>query len=292
MPNMDKSSGQGGGSAGLPRWAVNAITVFVLCLGVLFVAGQLGRMAGTAAGAEALRKAHEARAANARPRAEADVAVAPSPTTTKVQQLTAPDSGKSGPDATSSEKRYSNFATLPLPKGVTVELPKNWVALTDNQRVTLDSLIEAKQDLAGITRPESDLPFAANYMDDSRNVAAMFNVRFYPKGEWTQDFVRGLTHEEIGELDNGTRAETEASMKTTGIQLLEWKGTARREINGLSALVVEYRRKGARPGTTFCVRLVRVINAGRSFTVTVSYREDSEQLLRPICDRIIESIRQ
>ena len=189
-------------------------------------------------------------------------------------------------------KPSSNFVRLPLPKGVTVELPKNWVALSDNQLVTLDTVSEAKQDLAGITRPESSLPFAANYYDDARNVAAMFNVRFYPEMEWTQDFVRGISTDEVAELDAESRKQTEAQQHTNNMRLLEWKGTKRRSINGITAFAVEYRRAGTRAGTSFCVRLVRVFNAGKSFTVTVSYREDAELLLRPICDRIIESIRQ
>jgi len=36
---------------------------------------------------------------------------------------------------------------------------------------------------------------------------------------------------------------------------------------------------------------VRVFNGGKSFTMTVSYRENQEYLLRPICDRIISSLR-
>jgi hypothetical protein len=194
-----------------------------------------------------------------------------------------------GTEGGGGEKPRSNFVQLRLPKGVTVELPKNWIALSDNQRVTLSSVAEAKQDLAGITRPESSLPFAANFYDDARNVAAMFNIQFYPKMELTQDDVRGLSDDEIAEIDSEFRKQAQ---RMKGFRLLEWKGTERRSVNGIAAFVVEYRRVGARAGTSFCVRLVRVLNARRSFTVTVSCREDAELLLRPICDRIMKSIRQ
>lgn len=190
------------------------------------------------------------------------------------------------------QQRNSNFVLLPLPKGVTVELPRNWVAMTDNARVTLDTYIQSMHDLAGVTRPESDLPFAANLYDDSRNVLAMFNVRFYPRMEWSQEFARGLPEAQIEELDTELRKQTEESLRAINSRLLEWKPTKRSSINGITAFVVEYRRAGAREGTSFCVRLVRVLNEGKSFTVTVSYREDAGVVLRPICDRIIQSVKQ
>lgn len=278
-----------------PRWAVSAITIVVVTMVGLFAAGQLGRMAGERAAAETLKNRRMDQGRNVPSVPETGVATAgrsASQIDPGTRPQAAPLASRSDSATSMPPRRNSNFVKLSLPKGVSVELPKNWGALTESQRVTLDSGVEASQDLAGITRPESDLPFAANFLDEGRMVAAMFNVRFYPDMEWTQDFVSGLGAEEIGELDSVGRAGTEASLQSSETRLLEWRGTKKVQINGITALVVEYRRTGARSGTTFCARLVKVFNAGRSFTATVSYREDAERLLRPICDRIIESIRQ
>src|SRR4051794_9377909 len=73
-----------------------------------------------------------------------------------------------------------NFLPVRLPKGVTVELPKNWIALSNNQRITLDSYVQAKREMAGSADPSSDLNFAANYYDDQGKTAAIFNIRYYP----------------------------------------------------------------------------------------------------------------
>ncbi len=139
---------------------------------------------------------------------------------------------------------------LPLSKGVTVELPKNWTALTSNQLVTLGAAVEARQDLAGITRPDSNLPFAANLYGDNRQTLAMFNVRYYPALELTQEFVRQLSPAEIAEFDAEFRRMTE-DQAVSGVRLLEWSGTTRRTINGTTALVVDYRRAGLREETAF-----------------------------------------
>ena len=74
-----------------------------------------------------------------------------------------------------------NFARVSLPKGVSIELPKNWVVLSGNQRITLDSAVESGLDLSGIEQESSDLPFAANYYDDKGNTLGLLNVRYYPQ---------------------------------------------------------------------------------------------------------------
>jgi hypothetical protein len=38
----------------------------------------------------------------------------------------------------------SNFIRVPLGKGASIEIPKNWTVLSGSQRVTLDALVEAK----------------------------------------------------------------------------------------------------------------------------------------------------
>ncbi len=81
-------------------------------------------------------------------------------------------------------------------------------------------------------------------------------------------------------------------MQQLGARILSWMGTKKQSINGIVAFVTEYRQSAIREGEPpFRVRLVRVLNAERSFTVSVSYREDQEFFLRKICDRVIQSIR-
>lgn len=184
-----------------------------------------------------------------------------------------------------------NFLPVRLPKGVTVELPRNWTALSNNQRITLDSWVQAKRELAGAVDPSSDLNFAANYYDEQDKTAAMFNIRYYPDVTITQSDARSISAADTKALDDALRTGVTATQQQFGIRLLSWMGTSKQTINGTVAFVTEYRRASIREGAPFRVRLVRVLSASRSFTVTISYREDQEFFLRPICDRIIQSIR-
>ena len=184
-----------------------------------------------------------------------------------------------------------NFLPIRLANGVTVELPRNWVVLSDNQLVTLDSYVEAIRTMAGASDPSSDLNFAANYYDEQGKTAAIFNIRYYPNQKVTQVDSRLATAADTKEIDDALRTEMSTAMKQFGIRILSWLGTKKQSINGLTAFVTEYRRAAMREGAPFRVRLVRVLSAERSFTVTVSYREDQELFLRPICDRVIWSVR-
>ena len=80
----------------------------------------------------------------------------------------------------------SNFLAVRLPNAVTVELPKNWTALSNNQRITIDSWVQAKRETAGASNPSSDLTFAANYYDEQGKTVAIFNIRYYPEQTVTQ----------------------------------------------------------------------------------------------------------
>lgn len=184
-----------------------------------------------------------------------------------------------------------NFILIRLPNGVSVELPRNWTALTNNQRITLDAYVQSKRELAGSIDPSSDLNFAANYYDDQGKTAAIFNIRYYPQQTVTQADSRKATAADTKELDDALRNEIGTAMQQFGMRVLSWMGTKKQSINGGIAFVTEYRRASIRDGSPFRVRLVRFLNESRSFTVTVSYREDQEFFLRPICDRVIQSIR-
>ena len=184
-----------------------------------------------------------------------------------------------------------NFVIIHLPKHVSIELPKNWTAISNNQRITLDTFVQSKRELAGASDPSSDLNFAANYYDDSGNTAAIFNIRYYPDMDVTQEDSRAASKSDTEELDGALKAEMVPAMQQFGMTVLSWMGTKKRSINGIVAFITEYQRASLRQGSPFRVRLVRVLNGERSFTVTISYREDQEYFLSPISDRVIQSLR-
>ncbi len=185
----------------------------------------------------------------------------------------------------------NNFVPIRLPHGVQIELPRNWEALSNNQRITLDSAVQSRNERAGMFDASSDLNFGANYYDEAGKTAAIMNVRYYPDSEISQTDARAAGQPDIRELDSTLRESMVKAGQISGFTVLAWNGTSKQVINGSTAFVTEYKRSPLKNNGNFQVRLVRVFNGSKSFTLTVSYREDQDYLLRPICDRIISSLR-
>ena len=184
----------------------------------------------------------------------------------------------------------SNFVTIDLPESVSVDLPKNWVLISNNKRITLDTATESTFDINKLSDINSRFPFAANYYEDGIT-SGIINVRYYPDIEFSQNDARQASPADISELDNVIHNNIIISMDKTGATLTSWEGTEKRTINGITTFITEYHRTSIKGSGTFRVRLVRVIAGERSFTLTISYLESKELLLENITDRIISSIK-
>lgn len=183
-----------------------------------------------------------------------------------------------------------NFTRVKLPKGVSIEVPKNWVVLSGNQRITLDSAVESGLDLSGIKQGGSEFPFAANYYDDKGNTLGILNVRYYPQLELTQADAQSANAQYVKELDAALKENMITSVKAFNMTVTSWAGTQKSVINGITVFLTEYQRKSLKGSGEFRVRLVRVFAADKSFTLTVSYHEAASFLLKPITDKIINSL--
>jgi hypothetical protein len=180
------------------------------------------------------------------------------------------------------------YVTVPLPKGVSVQLPKNWIVLGGNTRQTLDAAVEAL--IGTASEPNSDLPFAANLYSDAGRTIAVFNIRYYPDMDVGQADVLNSTASEIRAFDQELHSALVQSMSGAGMRVLQWMGTRRLATGNKTVLLSEYRRAGRHGASPFRVRLFRVLDGPRSFTITYSYDESVGLLLGPIGDRVLSSI--
>lgn len=187
------------------------------------------------------------------------------------------------------QSRASEYVTVRLPHGVEIQMPRNWRILTDDSRITLNAASETLVHQVDLEWLPSSLPFAANYYDGARTTAGILNARYYPTQTLTQSAVRAMRPSDLQELDALLREQLVSAVGASGNRIIEWLGTRPRDIDGMRFLVTTYRRTSA-IGGTFHVRLVRLLDASRSFTMTISYRED-EKLLVPITDFMIGSLK-
>jgi hypothetical protein len=182
-----------------------------------------------------------------------------------------------------------NFALIRLPNDVTAELPKNWLILSRSDKITIDAAAQSIAEKLKMFDASSELSFAAGYVFAGRS-AALFNIRYYPNLELTQEDAKQFDDASVEVLDALIQENIIKAGKASSYSVPVWKGTEMREINGNMAFVTEYNRRLNKNDGDFIVRLVRIYDGSSSFTITISYRESLEGVLRPICDHIIQSI--
>ena len=182
----------------------------------------------------------------------------------------------------------SNYKTISLPKGVSIDLPINWQVISNNERITLDAYVETLFDPL-----DSEFPFAANYYNDNDEIDALVNIRYYPWEVVTQENVINMfTPDVLRAMDDVVHKGIMLAMPKANLKMLSWNGTKKKLIKDTVALVTEYRRYSGLSKSNARVRLVRVLNGNKSFTLTVSYVDNKKSsfMLKEITNRIIESL--
>ncbi len=192
---------------------------------------------------------------------------------------------------TGSVPTTDGHVVVSLSNHVSVELPMGWKMLNEGEVGNAASVAASAAAKSGQSRPGPSLSADATYSDASGKVIALFNVRYYPDATLTQKDTADATAEDISKIDAGIKSGMQTSGGSMGWTVLEWKGTKPQLLNGTHSLLTEYTRSGVGGAGPKCVRLVRVFNGNKSFTITVSHDLAKDAELRPVTDRIIASIK-
>lgn len=182
----------------------------------------------------------------------------------------------------------SNFVRVPLGNGASIEVPKNWVVLSGNQRITIDTAVEAM----GHKGTKLSFNFAANLFDDRGKTLALVHAWSSSGANLTQSQIRQLTPAYIKKIDVATREPLESSLNAMGIRMLYWYSYNVQVINRLYVLVHGLQHSGADDAGVTSFREIYVGSGSHSFTVTLSYQERNAATLLPIIDYMTKSLRQ
>jgi hypothetical protein len=186
--------------------------------------------------------------------------------------------------AAKSANADSPYAKINLSNGISFELPKNWMVIDQSTKTTLEASVIAQAPVP----VGSSLPFAANLFNAKKQTIAMANIRIYPHQTVTQREITQLSNLDLKSYNNEMERELRAA-KT--LQLKSWFGTKKMTINNKTFLVTSYKRASTiRTNTFFIVTLYRLLNAKRSFTLTLSYDEKQTKLLKPIVNYVANSL--
>ena len=181
----------------------------------------------------------------------------------------------------------SNFIRVPLGKGASIEVPKNWVPWSANNKITLDAYVESQ----GYKLVDSDLNFAANSYNDGGKTQASINARFYPNNTLTQEFAKQLYGENLSELSDPMIANIKKAAAAGGSEFVSWDSIRFRTINSAYVLEHVHQIRDPKVEKTMVVIGLRVWNAPNSFTVTIAYDKKLEHLFKPIVEYMTASLK-
>ena len=186
-----------------------------------------------------------------------------------------------------SSEAQTPFVLIKLDNGLSFNLPKNWLVFDSNTKTTLEASVASRFTID----VSSNLPFAANLYNSRNQTIAMVNVRVYPQMDIHQHEVVQLTDSQISEFDDELKQNITKGVASSGARVTTWYGTEKIRVRNKIFLLSKYRRTSAiQTNTYFRVSLMRLLHGKHSFTLTLSYNETEEYLLRPIIEYMMKTV--
>lgn len=182
----------------------------------------------------------------------------------------------------------SPYISIKLSNGIVFDLPKNWRVFDMNTRTTLEAFAYSKNPI----KINSEVPFAANLYNSNNQTIGIMNIRVYPGMDVSQNEVIHLFDSTVmKQFNEQLRNSISEGVKLSGGKVVEWYGTEKVQIKQKVYLLTKYKRRSALDRNKyFKVSLLRLLDRNSSFTLTTSYDESNELLLKPITNVIINSI--
>lgn len=201
------------------------------------------------------------------------------------------DPSSANADATKGEATAmpdSHFVVASLPRGVRIEVPRDWGLLSEEQLRLIGTSVEASLDLTGLSSDsdgEVNL-LTANTM--SRSTYAAVRVDSLAPPTVSPDVLSALSDADIKGLQPQMRSVLERGLTEHGLEIEHYFGTRREQISGYPALVTDYRRNG--PHGPVIVRLVQLYTPTQEVSVNLSYRESEKVLWMPVINKMYRSL--
>lgn len=196
---------------------------------------------------------------------------------------------------TTASYSQSAYVTVELPKGVSIDIPKNWVALSNSDKIDLSAFSEAiAEEVAVLSSELGNLYFAANYYNKQGKTEALVNLTYYPNSELSQEDVKNMSEFILSIIDIQLKDDMNTVLDKIGFKVIEWKGLRKEKVGkgNLIALITEYRRSGYF-GDSSRVKIIKTHNKENTFNMTVSYTDNKPHsfMLEAITNKIINSLR-
>jgi hypothetical protein len=195
----------------------------------------------------------------------------------------APEQIKSGTPPVIDQKRIN------LPQGVSFELPTNWIVGAENERQTVEMAVQSM----GKWTVNGSAGLLSTLYTSNLEIAAQASFRFYSGNQSnniTQSDVAGMSPAQTAEVGDQFKQGMSKSAIQTGTLVFGWKPSVLLKAGGFVAVVTEYQSRFPHESVTRHNIRARVYDGPLSFSVLLSHDNAQRAVLRPILDRILQSL--
>lgn len=182
----------------------------------------------------------------------------------------------------------SYFMTVKLPRGVEIDLPKDWRLFSNEQKKLIETSAEAAMDNTGIEMPkgtEVNL-LSARAMPESMYAAAWV-YSSTPIAKLPLE-VKNMSSAEIIDYGNELKGGVSKLLPQQGYKLLQFNAIRRVTISGYPAFIMDYRRSGLKGPVM--VRAIQIYTPSQELNISLSYRESETAIWKPVIDKAFNSI--
>jgi len=190
--------------------------------------------------------------------------------------------------SSSAYSQDSSFATVSLPYGVKVEVPKNWWLISGDLNTTIEAGGEAAVNLAGIEVPSGRKVnlLRANSMPKTTYAGIAINAS---DSDYSEADIRAAGKAELVDMAPKLRDALTRSLSQGNLSVIDFYPIEKTEIGGHPALLVSYKRSG--PQGPVIVRMTRLIINSKEISLNLSYRESETVLWKAIIGYMEKSLR-
>lgn len=182
----------------------------------------------------------------------------------------------------------SNFALVKLPRGIQIQIPKNWWLIGYELNQAIETSVEAAMDLSGmgLSKGKEINLIAANSMPKTTYAAVSVGSTM-PSSISPQELALA-TPADLKSLEVEIHMSLKKLLQIQGSQLMDFYGMRRENISGYPVLVTNYRRTG--PQGSVIVQGNRIFTQNQAIHINFSYRESEGGLWKPIIEKMRQSI--
>lgn len=180
-----------------------------------------------------------------------------------------------------------HWSRVDFPRGVTVDLPSNWVFLSRNRQRTIETAVAAVSAFQGWSGYSTE-GITAQLRDNSETVVAIFQLRYFPDATTTQAQFDQWDAVDLAEASVVMRGNLDAILNRMGLAIVDWQSPRLQHLAKHTVLETVYKRSS--PTGSFTVRMLQVPRGKDTFLITVSWMDSGTLLYKPIADWIVASI--